>query len=281
MISGRCPTLFLALIACQPVSAAQVAIIIDDLGYELHAGQRTIALPGPVACAILPATPRATALADLAHQNGKEVLLHLPLQAQEADGGEEPGGLVLDMSERQFRTAVVKNLAAVPHISGVNSHRGSMLTQHPGHMSWLMDELVQRGDLFFVDSYTTVSSIALELAREAGIPAVRRDVFLDPDRAPETVAREFARLIKLARENGFAVGIGHPYPATLAFLETELPKLPEQGVELVAVSDLIAGSEAAVRRIAMRDGDENSRADLLHNSGTSGVYSASESRRSR
>ena len=90
-------------------------------------------------------------------------------------------------------------MLSVPHAIGVNSHRGSLLTQHPGHMAWLMEEITERGNLIFVDSYTTHESIALRLAKESGVPAVKRDVFLDPDDSRETVVREFARLKKLGR----------------------------------------------------------------------------------
>jgi polysaccharide deacetylase 2 family uncharacterized protein YibQ len=58
----------------------RIAIIIDDLGYRLGAGRRAIELPGPVSFAVLPGTPRATALVNQAFENSKEVLL-LPLQA--------------------------------------------------------------------------------------------------------------------------------------------------------------------------------------------------------
>jgi len=227
-------------IAAPLIDTPRVAIIIDDLGYELLAGKRALALPGPVACAILPLTPHAKRLAADAHAGDKEVLLHLPLQAEESQGPVEPGGLLLDMSHSQFIAGFDKNLAAVPHAIGVNSHRGSMLTRHPGHMSWLMEAIGRRGDLFFVDSYTTPASVALAAALEAGIPATRRDVFLDSDRSPDTLAREFARLKQLARETGFAIGIGHPYPATLEFLERELPKLGEEGLELISISDMVA-----------------------------------------
>ena len=64
----------------------RVAIIIDDLGYHVAAGRRAIALPGPVVCAILPGTPGAALLATNAKEAGKEVLLHLPLQAIGHDG---------------------------------------------------------------------------------------------------------------------------------------------------------------------------------------------------
>lgn len=236
-----------------PVSAERaplprVAVIIDDLGYALLAGERAINLPGPVACAVLPGTPRATRLAEEAHASGKEVLLHLPLQAEDDFDLNEPGGLRLDMSRAEFTRTLIEDIEAVPHVIGINSHRGSLLTRHPGHMSWLMETIQNRGDLFFVDSYTTAASIALKLAHESGVPAAKRDVFLDPDQSPETVEREFARLKKLARQNGFAIGIGHPYPATLAFLEKELPKLRSDGFELISISELIALTNEAPSR---------------------------------
>ena len=229
---------FASVAAAEP--AGRIAIIIDDLGYELAAGKRAIELPGPVACAVLPATPRARTLAEHAFQSGKEVLLHLPLQSANEATSSDPGGLLLDMSRGQFAEAFGENLASVPHAIGINSHRGSLLTRHPGHMSWLMEEINARGGMFFVDSYTTHQSIALDVARESGVPAVKRDVFLDPDRASDTVVREFERLKRLAREQGLAVGIGHPYPATLAFLERELPRLIDEQIELISISELVA-----------------------------------------
>lgn len=231
---------FSGMAAAAPDSAVpRMAIIIDDLGYQLEAGQRSINLPGPVACAILPDTPRATALAEAAFASGKEVLLHLPLEAMSEDGHTEPGAILLEMSRDQLATTFSANLESVPHAIGVNSHRGSLLTRHPGHMGWLMEEIRTHGNLVFVDSYTTHKSVALQLAREAGVPAVKRDVFLDPDRSPETVAREFRRLKELAKKSGVAVGIGHPYPATLALLEREIPKLGDDGIELISINELV------------------------------------------
>lgn len=236
--------LIAALCFASPVLADSlkpgIAIIIDDLGYEKAAGERAIRLPGPIAYAILPATPRATLLAETAHAMGKEVLLHVPLQAMNDHDHAEPGSLLLKMSRKQFSSAFVSNIASVPHAIGVNSHRGSLLTRHPGHMTWLMEEIQQYENLFFVDSYTTANSIALSVAMERGVPAVKRDVFLDPDTEPGTVEREFARLKRLARQQGYAVGIGHPYPTTLEYLEQALPDLQEDGFNLISISQLVA-----------------------------------------
>lgn len=217
----------------------RIAIIIDDIGYRYDAGKRAIELPGPVSYAFLPGTPRARSLAELANEHGKEILLHLPLQARPDNAENEPSGIHLDMSRTQFRQTFDQAIESVPHVVGVNSHRGSLLTRHPGHMRWLMEEIRKREDLFFIDSYTTHESVALQLAREVGVEALKRDVFLDPDRDPATVAREFERLKQLADKQGAVIAIGHPYPATLALLEEALPKLESEGYRLVSVSELV------------------------------------------
>jgi len=228
-------------LAAQSAGAGQaprISMIIDDLGYQLAAGRRATDLPGPVACAILPGTPRGSLLAARAHANGKEVLLHLPMQPVSADGPVSPGSMTLDMTRSALVAAFETALGSVPYAVGVNNHQGSLLTRHPGHMRWLM-ESVQARELFFIDSYTTHKSVALAIATEQGVAAVRRDVFLDVDPDPAGIGREFERLKSLARQNGLAVGIGHPYPATLEFLEKRLPELAADGIELVPLRALL------------------------------------------
>lgn len=217
----------------------RIAIIIDDLGYQLEAGRRAIQLPGPITFAVLPGTPHSHRLAEFAHDRGKEVLMHLPLEAVNYEGAVEPGGITLDMSHDVFRATFANAIETVPYAVGVSSHRGSLLTRHPGHMAWLMQEISARDGLFFIDSYTTPESIALKVAAEEGVSATRRDVFLDHDRSVEAVARELERLKAMARRKGHAVAIGHPFPETLQVLERELPKLAAEGIELVTISALL------------------------------------------
>lgn len=223
----------------------RIAIIIDDLGYQYGAGQRAINLPGPVSYAILPGTPSGRALAREAHEKGKEVLLHLPLESVGHQGPAEPGGITLDMSQRALHEAFAQALESVPFAIGVSSHRGSLLTRHPGHMHWLMQEIRRREGLFFVDSYTTSASVALQLAAESGVAAMRRHVFLDHDRSPAALDREFDRLARIARQRGVALAIGHPYPETLSFLERKLATLDSAVLRLVPVSQVLSGVEPA------------------------------------
>lgn len=221
----------------------RIAIIIDDIGDREPEGRQAVNLPGPVAVAFLPHTPYAATLAREAHRQHKTVMLHLPLQATDARPL-GPGGIELETTEGQFRRILARNLAAIPYVQGVNNHMGSLLTRHPGHMTWLMQSLRERDDdLFFVDSYTHRDSVAFQLARENGLRSARRDVFLDHRADPESIRHEFERLVALAKREGSAVGIGHPYPETMAFLAEVLPQVEEDyGVELVPITGLLAQS---------------------------------------
>ena len=218
-------------------NSPSIAIIIDDLGDQRLAGERVVRLPGAVTVSILPHTPYAVRLARSAHAGHKEVLLHLPL---ESDRNLRPGPGVMqsDMNQQLFMITLLMNLDALPHLSGVNNHMGSKLTRYPRQMNWLMTSLNARS-LFFVDSFTTPESVAYQVAAEQGTPTARRHVFLDDDRDPAEILRQFERLLGSAKRRGYAVAIGHPYEETLTLLEDVLPKLDSYGVQLVPVSSII------------------------------------------
>ncbi|CAK0774611.1 conserved hypothetical protein [Gammaproteobacteria bacterium] len=216
-----------------------ISLVIDDLGYVLGPGLRVAALPGPVACSILPHTPYAAPLAEAAHRAGKEVMLHLPMESQ--DGMSlGPGGLLHTMSQTELSRILDADLALIPHVRGVNNHMGSLLTRQPVAMAWVMAEIKHHNHLFFIDSRTTPATVALDAAQKAGLSATRRDLFLDNTAQPAAVRTQFARLVALARVQGTALGIAHPRPATLQVLEEMLPRLSALGVRLTPVSAIVA-----------------------------------------
>ncbi|MDT8386959.1 MAG: divergent polysaccharide deacetylase family protein [Thiogranum sp.] len=228
------------LVRADPSSAAPaISIVIDDLGKTLGPGKRVLALPGPVACAFLPHQRFTPVLAEAAYRGSKEVLLHLPMDS--VDGRRlDAGAVTLDMTERQFAQVVQESLASVPFAVGINNHMGSLLTRHPGHMLWLMQAMRREGPLLFVDSRTTAATVARRLAVENDVPSLDRDVFLDHSLLEVDIAFQFRRLLRLARENGTALAIGHPHPQTLAYLEEQLPLLERNGIRLVSIKELIS-----------------------------------------
>ncbi len=222
-----------------------IAIIIDDMGNQ-PSDRVAILLPGPVACSFLPHTPHAVELAQLAARAGKEVLLHQPMQSR---GGNKlgPGALLRDMDRATFRSTLSSNLAALPHVSGINNHMGSLLTSLDQPMAWLMTELHRYPSMFFIDSRTTAQTIAQKTATRYQIPNSSRDIFLDNQNDETQILAQFRRLIKLAKSRGSAIAIGHPYPLTMAMLKTQLPRLEQQGVSLRPVSDVIRLRQPALR----------------------------------
>jgi len=222
-----------------PVNAEKFAsIIIDDVGNNFDYGQDVVTLPAALTIAILPNTAYARELARLAAKNQKEVMLHLPMQSVEHHE-HTPGALDLHMTRAEFNKQLMLDLNAVPYIRGVNNHMGSLLTRHPGHMTWLMDELSRRGNLYFVDSKTSSKSIADKIAIEHNIPNLSRDFFLDADDDIDSIGKQFASFIKKINRRGYALAIAHPYPKTIQFLHDHLHELAEQGISLIPVSHLI------------------------------------------
>lgn len=214
-----------------------VAIIIDDLGYKIKQDKRAIQLPGDVTYAFLPQTPYVKEMAESVHAQGHEVMLHLPMQSTKTFflG---PGALTNDMSEREFKESVLKSILSIPHVSGINNHMGSLMTSQQESMHWLMDELIKT-DLFFVDSRTSVDTVAEQTATLYNIDNTRRNVFLDHELNRPAIEFQFQRLINLAKKNGSAVAIGHPFSMTLDVLEEKIPQLETVGIQLIKVSELI------------------------------------------
>ena len=232
-------SLIFVFIHSPPAQADKLSsIIIDDVGNNLEYGRDVINLPATLTIAILPKTTYAKRLARLAAKNNKEVMLHLPMQSVEHHQ-HSPGTLDLHMTRSEFREQLRLNLNSVPYVRGVNNHMGSLLTRHPGHMTWLMDELSRRGGLYFIDSKTTSKSIADMIAIENNVPVLSRDFFLDPDHKAETLRQQFDRFIQKVNRHGYALAIAHPYPETIKFLKAHLNELNQHGIKLIPVSDLV------------------------------------------
>ncbi len=221
---------------------AYISIIIDDMGNNHRADAKVINLPGDVVCSVMPDTKDAVWSATEGHLDGKQVIGHIPMQPLKYHHL-GPTGLKVNMSKQYFDEVLEQDISDIPYIEGINNHMGSLLTQQPRQMNWVM-HVIKPDDLFYIDSLTINKSVAGKVADIEGIPSIRRNVFLDDNPTVPAVAKQFNLLIRIARKYGMAVAIGHPYPATIQFLQQELPKLQQQNIELVPVSELVADREA-------------------------------------
>jgi len=215
-----------------------IGIIIDDLGYDLEVVRQLITLKTPFTYSILPWGPYSKKIAQILRDSGGEIMLHLPMEPlgyPKINPG--PGALLLVMSPLTLLNRLKADLNAFPYIEGVNNHMGSRFTQDRAYMRLVLEEIKKRG-LFFVDSLTAPNSWAYKTALELGIPACRRDVFLDATSDVLSIKKRLDILKRKAASRGFAVAICHPYFTTMMVLAKAIPEL-KRDFNIVPVSEII------------------------------------------
>lgn len=195
----------------------EIAIIIDDMGNDLKMGRKFLELDDNLTFSFLPGAPHTQELAEQAFQAGRTVLVHLPMEPKDTRWSPGTEALHIADTEEGIRTKTETMLAAVPHAVGTNNHMGSRFTEHGLGMHRVLTVLKERA-LFFVDSYTTAGSQGLATARRLAVPATRRHVFLDNEKTPSKICDQLDQLALLARQQGHAVGIGHPNQAMFTAL---------------------------------------------------------------
>jgi polysaccharide deacetylase 2 family uncharacterized protein YibQ len=93
--------------------------------------------------------------------------------------------------------------------------------------------------LAFIDSRTTVHTVAEEAARAQGVPTNRRHVFLDNERSAAAIRVQLDEAVHRSRMEGEIIAIGHLDEVTIEVLSRELPVLGQRGADLVKPSDLV------------------------------------------
>lgn len=232
--------LFSSLLYAQP---AQVALIIDDIGYR-KSDIQALYLPGNISYAILPHTPYGKALALKAKAQKNDVILHIPMEAK---NGKKlgPGALTSTMNESGIRKSLAHAFAEIPFALGINNHMGSKLTELYQPMAWTMQFLRER-NLMFIDSVTTNASQAEQVAISFGVPSLHRHIFLDNKLDHSYIRSQFKQLIRDAKRYHSIVAIAHPHPETISSLLKLLPLLEQNGIELVPISTLLSNKAAAL-----------------------------------
>ncbi len=216
----------------------KISIVVDDLGDNSIIAKKMLSLPGKLTAAILPNTPHAKSISHFANSQGHDIIMHLPMEAFTRPDLLGPGALFANMDKSTFSSTFNLDAASIPHIIGFNNHMGSLLTENKEKMRWLMDQ-AKSNHLFFLDSKTSEDSIAEYIALKKGVPTISRDVFLDHNKQEDALLRQFNLSKTIAKRKGRVVIICHPYPETLAFLQSHLDSLNEE-FELVGLSELLS-----------------------------------------
>ncbi len=222
-----------------------LAIVIDDVGRELHYFEQLLALRYALTFSVLPGSVYAPGVqqrlvAD--PRRPREIWLHLPCEPRDPKHMRTPGErdedfLRVSDAPEVLGEKLTRALERVPLAIGVNNHMGSRLTAERAAMDALMPVLRAR-DLLFLDSLTIGRSQAYAAARDAGVPAIQRSVFLDhePGRAKIAARLEEAAALAVAKPT---VVIGHPSQEVVDVLRERLPELHARGIGVYPLAEVI------------------------------------------
>lgn len=216
----------------------KIAIVLDDWGYSLNNVEPLKQIDEPLTLAILPRRAYSTRIAELAKELNKEVILHLPMEPhQEKQYQLEPDTILINMPKQEILRILEVDFKSVPGLKGISNHMGSQATESEDLMRVIFEELKKK-KLYFLDSFTG-KTVCKKLALEVKLPYARRDVFLDNKNDAEYILGQLEVLAKTAKQDGFAVGIGHDRKKTLEVLAQALPELKKRGFKFVYASELV------------------------------------------
>ncbi|EMT53093.1 divergent polysaccharide deacetylase [Brevibacillus borstelensis AK1] len=231
----------------KPISgpkANQVAFVIDDFGNNMEGTEEILALPVPLTVAVMPFLPSTKRDAELAHEKGHDVFVHLPMEPMKGKASwMGPGGITTKMSNEEIRKRVENAIDDVPHAIGMNNHMGSKATADERVMRIVLQVCKERG-LIYLDSKTTARSVAQKIAKELGVPYLENGIFLDDVYTLSHITRQMERLCKRidSKAGPVHIAIGHvgpPGKKTASVLSEYIPRIQKEA-SFVTISMLIS-----------------------------------------
>ena len=216
-----------------------ISIIIDDSGNTLDYVDRFFYLASEygITFAVLPDSPHSLDFSYYAYSNNINTILHIPMEGSEYFG--EQTLVRTDMNKDEVFNLLDYSYSKVPYANGMNNHTGSVASKNIDIVSYMIEYAVSNNK-YFIDSYTVAGSLIYDMAIEYGVKTAKRSVFLDNERDYDSIMKQWRELIRLSKEHGGAIGIGHYQSIeTLNMLENSLPLLAEEGIVSININEIL------------------------------------------
>ncbi|MFY9101341.1 divergent polysaccharide deacetylase family protein [Aliarcobacter cryaerophilus] len=194
----------------------KLVIIIDDVVSKSQK-DKILNIGYPITMAFLPPNGVQKESAIIA-QNLPFHMIHFPMQASKNFKNIEIDTLNISDSYEKIEARVKQLRDLYPNATYTNNHTGSVFTENYEAMDKLFRAL-KKYNFIFVDSKTTPNSVAKELSIKYQMPYIVRDTFLDNDRSFTAIQNQLKDAIRVAKKQGFAIAIGHPYEVTFKVLK--------------------------------------------------------------
>ncbi|GEM_PF-2475600 len=221
-----------------PMEKGKLVIIIDDAGYSLKDLEPFLDFKGKLTISVLPQVLYSRESAERIKASGKDLLLHLPMEAN--DGNDiGPGGIYVNSTKEEVFKTIDADFASVPGAAGANNHMGSKVTSDSRMMNMVM-EYFHKEKKYFIDSKTTAESKVEKYAEKWNVPVAERDIFMDNRPDEKEIEQWLLKGMKIAEKKGRAILIGHvKHGQIVEVLNRLIPELNAKSIELVGIGDIM------------------------------------------
>lgn len=211
----------------------KLAIVIDDVS-NTNQKRNILSVGEKITMAFLPPTSSHKNSAKIA-QDLPFYMIHFPMQASPKFKSKEKNTLTINHTYEQIEQRVKQIRQWYPNAKYTNNHTGSVFTADEQSMDYLFQALIKY-DFLFVDSRTTAKSQVEKMAKKYNKPYIVRNTFLDNKREFYYIQNQLKKAIKIAKQRGYAIAIGHPYKVTIEVIKNSKHLLKD--VELIYVNEL-------------------------------------------
>ncbi len=218
-----------------------LAIVVDDFGIRNNKLLDDFcSLNSNVTFAILPDQKYSKHVMNKAAETGHETMIHIPMEPISYPR-DNPGAnaIYVHLSEKEIKHRMEGYIKQFPLCVGANNHMGSFATTDESVMRIVL-QVLKDHDLYFVDSRTSQSSIAYDVAKKMMIPTAENQLFLDtPSITERTLPNKINQLKYLAKKKDKILVITHcATQDRYEFLKEFVKEIEELNFKLVPVSEL-------------------------------------------
>lgn len=223
-------------------SDARMAIIVYGFGDDLELATSFVKLAAPFAVALPAGTRDGARLFKAAREQGREVVLHLPLEPinyPQVDPG--PGTILVTMKPQDITRTVRRYLDQSGPVAAVANHMGSLATQDMTVMAAIFREL-HRQRIPFLHVSPAAGAVCKALSSDLGVAYAEPDAVVEYEAratAPAVLEQRWKSLLEDARNRGQFVVLMRATPATRKFLPAALDPKRLKGVSIVPLASLL------------------------------------------
>lgn len=227
-------------------NSPHVAIVVGGLGVSASQTANAIAtLPPAVTLGFTPYGSDVGRLAAQARAAKHEILLQVPMEPFDyPDNDAGPQALLTTLRPEQNLDRLHWHMSRFQGYVGLAAFMGARLVADEAALQPVIKDAAKRG-LGYFDDGRTARSAAQRLAGNEAQPFAKADIVLDQLPTAGEIDQSLARLEKLARERGSAIGTATLSPTLIERIAAWAATLDKRGVRLVPLTTIMLKSKSS------------------------------------